>query len=52
MLGELVLDEAHQDGRLAHARVADDHCLVEVVELLDHYIIVKPSGRPSLTPWA
>jgi hypothetical protein len=38
VLGELVLDEAHQDGGLAHARVADDHRLVEVVELLDHYI--------------
>lgn len=43
VLGELVLHEAHQDGRLAHTRVADYHCLVEVVELLDHYIIVKPS---------
>lgn len=50
VLGELVLDEAHQDGGLAHTRVADDHCLVEVVELLDHYIIVKPSGHPSKHP--
>lgn len=44
VLRKLVFDEAHQDSRLAHARVADYHCLVEVIELLDHYIIVKPSG--------
>lgn len=36
VLGKLVFDEAHQDGGLSHPGIADDDCLVEVVELFYH----------------
>ena len=36
MLGELIIDEPDQDGRLSHSRIANDHCLVKVIELLNH----------------
>ena len=36
VLGELIVNETHEDGRLADPRVADYDCFVQVIELLYH----------------
>ena len=40
VLLELVLCESDEYGGLAHSRIADDYCFVQVVELLDHAPII------------
>ena len=36
VLGELILNEANEDRRLAHSRITNDDCLVEMIELFYH----------------
>lgn len=36
VLGELIVNKTHEDGRLANSRVADYDCFVQVIELLYH----------------